>query len=155
MPACFRDRLKDLPVREASRFALVVWHGDYIRILPAFVWEQELERVTTFLESTAHALSIDEEDRIRSFYFGSSIEVQIDNFGRFVLPRDLREQCGIKNDVVWDAAGSYIKLLAPEKFARASESREQTRAACDLYHAQSRQFRIAAESASRGETRND
>ncbi len=56
---------------------------------------------------------------------GQSIETQIDEDGRLVLPQKLREKCGLTSEAFFISAGDYFKIWTPETYARREGSRTQ------------------------------
>ena len=54
---------------------------------------------------------------------GQSMETQIDDDGRLVLPQKLREKIGLTSEAFFISAGDYFKIWKPETYAEKSGSR--------------------------------
>lgn len=55
--------------------------------------------------------------------YGQSIETQIDDDGRLVLPQKLREKIGLTSEAFFISAGDYFKIWKPETYQDKAEIR--------------------------------
>jgi len=54
---------------------------------------------------------------------GQSLETQIDEDGRLVLPQRLREKIGLANEAFFISAGDYFKIWRPDTYQAKSGAR--------------------------------
>jgi MraZ protein len=75
-------------------------------------WEK---RAKTLLE-----VSLLEKEMIekRRFLFSSTVYLEIDEQGRFVLPRSLLEYAGLDGKVVIVGVGDHFEIWSPERWTR-------------------------------------
>jgi MraZ protein len=52
--------------------------------------------------------------RAQDYYFANAVELTVDDSGRLVLPRELRERAGVDTRAVFKSAGDTFKIMAPE-----------------------------------------
>lgn len=116
MPARFRDQLGELRQKDASQISLVPWFGQYIRVFPTVAWQDELARFESYLERIGDQLSLDDEEALRIHFYSGALHITLDQFNRFVMPRELRDDIGVSDEVYWVAAGTHLQLWAPDRF---------------------------------------
>lgn len=63
--------------------------------------------------------------------YGHSIDTQIDEDGRLVLPQKLREKIGLTGEAFFISAGDYFKIWKPETYAE--KAAERSRRIADQY----------------------
>ncbi|MGB3148771.1 MAG: cell division/cell wall cluster transcriptional repressor MraZ, partial [Paracoccaceae bacterium] len=57
--------------------------------------------------------------------YGQSIEAQIDEDGRLVLPQRLREKMGLTSEAFFISAGDYFKIWKPETYEERAGARAE------------------------------
>lgn len=60
--------------------------------------------------------------------YGQSIETQIDEDGRLVLPQRLRERLDLTSEAFFISAGDYFKIWRPDTYAQKAEQRARRQA---------------------------
>ena len=70
----------------------------------------------------------DERLWLEELMHGQSLETQIDDDGRLVLPQKLREKIGLKDEAFFISAGDYFKIGNPATYGRKDGSRSVKRA---------------------------
>jgi len=119
MPSRFREMLQErLPASRASQLVLVPWFGECVRVYPVDVWDEMVEHFESRVQATDWFDAADDVADLRRVIYGAALDVQLDNHGRFVLPKYLRAEVGIEGEVFWSSAGRYLELWDPGRMTQ-------------------------------------
>ena len=123
IPAPFRRVIEasDPDWREGLRPNIVIVYGD-----DAFDWLEvytmkAIEEIDQQIEDMQRGS--DERLWMEELMHGQSIETNIDDDGRLVLPQKLREKIGLKGEAFFISAGDYFKIWKPETYHKKAGSR--------------------------------
>lgn len=64
-----------------------------------------------------------ERNLLEELMHGQSMETQIDDDGRLVLPQKLREKIGLQNEAFFISQGDYFNIWKPETYQARAEKR--------------------------------
>lgn len=67
----------------------------------------------------------EERDALQTLMYAQSMEAQIDEDGRLVLPQKLRDQIGLDGEAFFVSAGDYFKIWNPATYATVEGARRQ------------------------------
>lgn len=56
--------------------------------------------------------------RIKRGFFESMTEVELDNAGRFLIPKTFLQKAGIDKDAILLGVGSFVEIWSPEKYGQ-------------------------------------
>ena len=62
-----------------------------------------------------------ERQRAEDYFYAAAMQLNVDDSGRLVLPRELRDKVGITTEALFKSAGDTFKIMAPEADAPAQE----------------------------------
>lgn len=84
----------------------------------------------TKLEAEIDAMELGSEDQLflQNFYGNNAFELSIDDAGRILITRELREKTGITNLATFVASGPTFQIWAPERFEKRVERFENMHA---------------------------
>ena len=70
------------------------------------------------LENQIKSLSINnpEQRKLQRLFFATSVEVELDNTGRFLIPKSYQAYAGLEKDVVVLGMGSRIEIWNKDKY---------------------------------------
>jgi len=98
LPKKFRDEL-------GNRVVVARWYEGCVVIVATKSFKNLLDRIT----GKARFITKDIRDTDR-FILGSAFELRLDNQGRFILPRNLKEHAKIKNEVVFMGLNDRVEI---------------------------------------------
>lgn len=133
IPAPFRRVIEasDPDWREGLRPNIVIVYGgehqDWLEVYTVKAIEEIDEQIEDMQRGSAERLWLEE------LMHGQSIETQIDDDGRLVLPQRLREKIGLEGEAFFISAGDYFKIWKPDTYEAKSGSR--TRKLAEQYPA--------------------
>ena len=116
IPAPFRRVIEasDPDWREGLRPNIVVVYGDdnqdWLEVYTMRAIEEIDEQIEDMQRGSPERLWLEE------LMHGQSIEAQIDDDGRLVLPQRLREKIGLDGEAFFISAGDYFKIWKPETY---------------------------------------
>lgn len=101
IPSRFRDELKD------GAYVVEGLDGN-LMVFTTVVFEKIYQKIG--------ALSLTDEGvrDLRRKFFSNADYLEIDNFGRILIPEFLRETARIQNEAVVTGAGSYFEIWSPD-----------------------------------------
>jgi MraZ protein len=143
VPIRYRETLRRLPESWQTTLILVPWFGQCIRAYPVPAYEGLLEAFEKRVAESADYASGDAESDIRRLLYGGALDAQIDPHGRMVLPRTLRDESGISEEVYWTTGGSYLELWQPARL-HAHETGDRQAYLRDTVAGLSRSIRLPA-----------
>jgi MraZ protein len=103
VPARFREELRE---------GLVVTRG-FDRCLQAFprpTWQGLAERIS------ALSLGNEEARSLRRLIFSGAAELEVDRQGRILIPQNLREYAGLKEQILIAGMNTYFELWSRERW---------------------------------------
>lgn len=112
VPARFRDPLAVSDAGESAlRAMLVPWFDECLRIYSIPGWDAAMDALD---ESLVDQPMVEgEEDltlEIRRLICGQAIELELDQHGRFVIPRSMREDFGIDASIDVVGMGDFLEV---------------------------------------------
>lgn len=114
VPSVFREQLADrFTAREAARFVLVPGVDPCVRVYPAPFWDELVEGIEAHLDQLDGFDADEEIAEVRRLIYGQALDITLDPNGRFVLPRAMREELGLQDEVQWVSAGRYLEIWNP------------------------------------------
>lgn len=125
IPAPFRRVIEasDPDWREGLRPNIVVVYGDeaqdWLEVYTMRAIEEIDEQIEDMQRGSPERLWLEE------LMHGQSIEAQIDDDGRLVLPQRLREKIGLDGEAFFISAGDYFKIWKPETYQAKSAHRSR------------------------------
>lgn len=131
IPAPFRRVIEasDPDWREGLRPGIVIVYGgerqDWLEVYTMTAIEEIDEQIEAMQRGSAERLWLEE------LMHGQSIETNIDDDGRLVLPQKLREKIGLDGEAFFISAGDYFKIWKPETYAAKAGGR--TRKLAEAY----------------------
>lgn len=87
------------------------WLDDCLAILPRQAWDELAEKLASLRLTDANARAF-----VR-YLFANAFEVELDRQGRALVPAQLREQVGLKDEAVVVGMRERIELWAPDRWA--------------------------------------
>lgn len=99
-----------LPDSEVVELALVRGFEPCLVIYPMVEWKKIFSRVAGLNEFNAEY-----RDFQRNFFRGST-EVELDNAGRFLLPKLMQKHAGLDKDAILVGLGNRLELWNPERY---------------------------------------
>lgn len=114
IPSQYRDRLTD----EAHGQVVITIDTEErcLLVYPFLQWqliEEKLQALPSFLPASR---------RIQRLLIGHAMDIELDRFGRALLPTLLREYAGIEKDVVLVGQGNKFELWDESEWKRCRES---------------------------------
>jgi len=106
IPRCFRDAL------ESQDLILMRWYEHALALFPLHVWEPLAEK--------ARRMSLTggpKKRGARLSFFSGALPQRMDNQGRIVLSKDMKQYAGIDGESVILGDGDRIQILAPHRYA--------------------------------------
>jgi MraZ protein len=94
-----------------NKLLIARWYENCLVIVSESAWQGFIERIT--LPDEILVESIRGIDR---FVLGSTYELEIDDQGRFVIPKYLRDYAQLADDVIFVGLGDRIELWAKNKW---------------------------------------
>ena len=131
IPAPFRRVIEesDPDWREGLRPNIVIVYGtdrqDWLEVYTMNATHEIDEQIEDMQRGSAERLLLEER------MYGKSLEAQIDDDGRLVLPQKLREKIGLTSEAFFISAGDYFKIWKPETYEERAGVR--TRKLADQY----------------------
>lgn len=131
IPAPFRRVIEesDPDWREGLRPNIVIVYGgdrqDWLEVYTMRATHEIDEQIEDMQRGSAERLLLEER------MYGKSLEAQIDDDGRLVLPQRLREKIGLTSEAFFISAGDYFKIWKPETYEERAGVR--TRKLADQY----------------------
>lgn len=125
IPAPFRRVIEasDPDWREGLRPNIVVVYGgarqDWLEVYTMRAIEEIDEQIEDMQRGSPERLLLEER------MYGQSVETQIDEDGRLVLPQRLREKVGLTSEAFFISAGDYFKIWKPETYEEKSGARSR------------------------------
>ena len=125
IPAAFRRVIEasDPDWREGLKPNIVIVYGgprqDWLEVYTMTAIEEIDSQIEDMQRGSPERLMLED------LMHGKSMETQIDEDGRLVLPQRLREKIGLKDEAFFISAGDYFKIWKPDTY----EARESRRAA--------------------------
>lgn len=116
IPAPFRRVIEasDPDWRDGLRPNIVVVYGDdrqnWLEVYTMRAVEEIDDQIETMQRGSRDRLRLEER------MYGQSLETQIDDDGRLVLPQKLREKIGLATEAFFISAGDYFKIWKPETY---------------------------------------
>lgn len=98
LPKKFRDEL-------GNKVVVARWYEGCVVIVATKSFKNLLDRIT----GKARFVTKDIRDTDR-FILGSAFELRLDNQGRFILPKNLKEHAKIKNEVVFMGLSDRVEI---------------------------------------------
>ena len=123
IPAAFRRVIEasDPDWNPGQRPNIVIVYGDerqdWLEVYTMRAIEEIDEQIEDMQRGSPERLWLEE------LMHGQSIEAQIDDDGRLVLPLKLREKIGLSGEAFFISAGDYFKIWKPETYAAKSGAR--------------------------------
>ncbi|MFZ1660906.1 MAG: division/cell wall cluster transcriptional repressor MraZ [Paracoccaceae bacterium] len=123
IPAPFRRVIEssDPDWRDGLRPNIVIVYGDarqeWLEVYTMKAIEEIDEQIEDMQRGSSERLLLEER------MYGQSIETQIDDDGRLVLPQKLREKIGLTSEAFFISAGDYFKIWKPETYQDKAETR--------------------------------
>jgi MraZ protein len=104
---------------------LLPWFRQCLRAYTMASYERMLENFEAAVLDAEFLGASDDEADLRRMLYGGAMDFQLDGHGRIVLPRHLRDEAGLSDEVYWAAGGAYLELWNPERlFAHESGDRQ-------------------------------
>lgn len=116
IPAPFRRVIEasDPDWREGLRPNIVIAYGDarqdWLEVYTMRAVQEIDEQIEAMQRGSNERLLLEER------MYGQSIETQIDDDGRLVLPQRLREKIGLDGEAFFISAGDYFKIWKPATY---------------------------------------
>ena len=116
IPAPFRRVIEasDPDWRDGQRPNIVIVYGDdrqdWLEVYTMRAIEEIDEQIEIMQRGSNDRLMLEER------MYGQSLETQIDEDGRLVLPQRLREKIGLTSEAFFISAGDYFKIWKPETY---------------------------------------
>lgn len=116
IPAPFRRVIEasDPDWREGQRPNIVIVYGDDRQDWLEVYTMRAIEEIDIQIESMQRGSN--ERLMLEERMYGQSIEAQIDEDGRLVLPQRLREKIGLNAEAFFISAGDYFKIWRPDAY---------------------------------------
>ncbi|HQY43726.1 MAG TPA: division/cell wall cluster transcriptional repressor MraZ [Paracoccaceae bacterium] len=117
IPAPFRRVIEesDPDWRDGLRPNIVIVYGDdrqdWLEVYTMRATHEIDEQIEDMQRGSVERLLLEER------MYGQSLEAQIDDDGRLVLPQRLREKVGLTSEAFFISAGDYFKIWKPETYA--------------------------------------
>ncbi len=123
IPAPFRRVIEasDPGWREGLRPNIVIVYGDDRQDWLEVYTMQAIDEIDGQIEAMQRGSP--ERLWLEDLMHGKSVETQIDDDGRLVLPQKLREKIGLKDEAFFISAGDYFKIWNPAAYAARDGSR--------------------------------
>jgi MraZ protein len=125
IPAPFRRVIEasDPDWREGLRPNIVIVYGDarqdWLEVYTMRAIEEIDEQIEDMQRGSAERLMLEER------MYGQSVETNIDDDGRLVLPQKLREKIGLTSEAFFISAGDYFKIWKPEIYEERAGARSR------------------------------
>ncbi len=110
LPAAHKKQLD--PVIKQEFVLKKSLYNECLEFYPISEWNKE-----TMMFDTMNKLLKDTRDLMRKFSAGFKT-VELDNVGRLLIPKDLLEYSGIKNEVVVVSMINYLEIWAKAKYEK-------------------------------------
>lgn len=98
LPARFRRELK-------NKVIIAKWYEGCLVIVAQDKWAALLARLTSKLEFVTK--SVRDTDR---FILGSAFDIELDNQGRFIIPKNLRDYANLGDELVMLGLGDRVEV---------------------------------------------
>ncbi len=123
IPAPFRRVIEasDPDWRDGLRPNIVIVYGDDRQDWLEVYTIAAIEEIDAQIEDMQRGSS--ERLWLEELMHGKSVETQIDEDGRLVLPQRLREKIGLKDEAFFISAGDYFKIWNPATYDKRAGSR--------------------------------
>lgn len=116
VPASFRSVLK---VRDSGYdFSGVVVYPSFVKNCLVAGGMSHMEKIVESIELMDEYS--EERDAFETSIFGGGTEIQFDSEGRILLPKQLIEEAGITDSVVFVGKGTNFEIWSPENFDKYS-----------------------------------
>lgn len=117
IPAPFRRVIQDCDPdwREGLRPNIVIVYGDNRQHWLEVYTMQAIDEIDAQIEDMQRGSP--ERLWLEELMHGQSIETQIDEDGRLLLPQKLREKIGLRDEAFFISAGDYFKIWTPAAYA--------------------------------------
>ncbi len=131
IPAPFRRVIEasDPDWRDGQRPNIVIAYGDerqdWLEVYTMRAIEEIDEQIEIMQRGSTDRLMLEER------MYGQSLETQIDEDGRLVLPQRLREKIGLTSEAFFISAGDYFKIWKPETYL--GKAGQRSRRMADQY----------------------
>ena len=131
IPAPFRRVIEesDPDWRDGLRPNIVIVYGDdrqdWLEVYTMRATHEIDEQIEDMQRGSPERLLLEER------MYGQSLEAQIDDDGRLVLPQRLREKIGLTSEAFFISAGDYFKIWKPETYGE--KAGQRTRKLADQY----------------------
>ncbi|MEW6076394.1 MAG: hypothetical protein AB1724_01135 [Thermodesulfobacteriota bacterium] len=109
IPKRFRDCFHDYP-GNSDNLLMITYYANALHVYPEAEWEKREKKL---LENETMA---GQYQRLIDNYLGQVSECKIDKQWRVLIPADLRELAGIKEDIVIVGLVYYFKVWDREKY---------------------------------------
>lgn len=125
IPAAFRRVIEasDPDWREGLRPNIIIVYGndrqDWLEVYTISAAHEIDEQIEMMQRGSQERLLLEER------MYGQTIETQIDEDGRLVLPQRLREKTGLSSEAFFISAGDYFKIWKPEAYAQKAAVRSR------------------------------
>ncbi|MFN0114628.1 MAG: division/cell wall cluster transcriptional repressor MraZ [Paracoccaceae bacterium] len=125
IPAAFRRVIEasDPDWRDGLKPNIVIVYGDHRQDWLEVYTVTAIDEIDLQIEDMQRGS--EERRMLEDLMHGKSLETQIDEDGRLVLPQKLREKIGLKDEAFFIAQGDYFKIWKPATY----EAHERRRAA--------------------------
>jgi len=129
LPSRFREQLR---CYESETLIVSIWGRDHLRVFPLADWEEIENKLENDLESLEERLPFLDDDDPEFAKMSRQLEhtrnrlidikeCPLDKQGRILLSQQVREQVGIKKDIVLVGRGKLFELWGRENWERGRE----------------------------------
>jgi len=114
IPAPFRRVLEasDPEWTDGSQPALFILYGDHRRPWLTVYSVAAMEEVDAQIAAMPRGTI--ERQRAEDYFYANAQHLTVDESGRLILSKDLRDRVGITTEAVFKSAGDTFKIMAPE-----------------------------------------
>ncbi len=109
LPAKFK---KDL----GKKLIVTVGYEQSIMVVAQKDWQAVIEKMTSQKSPLEPGRDTDR------FFFGSAFEVELDNQGRFVIPRYLRQHASLTSEIVFVGMGSRAEIWSQSNWDKYNQN---------------------------------
>ena len=123
IPAAFRRVIEasDPDWRDGLRPNIIIVYGgdrqQWLEVYTMRAIEEIDEQIELMQRGSPERLMLEER------MYGQSVETQIDDDGRLVLPQRLREKIGLTSEAFFISAGDYFQIWKPDTYDQKSGAR--------------------------------
>ena len=122
VPASFRRVLEacDPEWREGLNPAVYLLFGDHRRPWLVAYSADAMNEVDAQIDAMPRG-SV-ERKRLEDYFYANAVQMSVDESGRLVLSKELRDRVGITDEALFKSAGDTFKIMAPEADLPAQEN---------------------------------